>query len=280
MAEKYDHEALMTSVWKSWEIAQHRPWETWIGSIPITPNCWYIGDNWVGVILIKTDAGLIMIDTGMTGQVHLIFEAIRELGFRPKDIKLILLTHGHFDHVGGLNFIRAYTGAKVGAPKEDLEALQGSSEKLDNRGEYYLPVTPDFFYNDSEPVSIGNLEIQTMHTPGHTPGTTALFFHDVGDNGRKLRVGILGGVGMNGVLPSTPDEDITPFLKARTDLRNSLERLACEYVDVTVAIHPGTCDMLLTAARATEKSNPFIDSKIWVATIKKYTRRLDDIEGR
>ena len=80
-----------------------RPFEYAVEPFHIAGNLYYVGNSWVSVYLIDTGEGLILIDTAMPQTVYLTLEGIRRLGFNPKDIRLILLSHAHYDHCGWLN---------------------------------------------------------------------------------------------------------------------------------------------------------------------------------
>ncbi|MBR5191248.1 MAG: MBL fold metallo-hydrolase [Clostridia bacterium] len=97
-----------------------------------------------------------------------------------KNIKYILLTHGHYDHLGGVNFVKEKTGAKVVIHKEDLEMLLDG-----NKNEYYSkytspmpPMSADILVEDGSEIPFGNTKIKVLHTPGHTKGGVCYIFND------------------------------------------------------------------------------------------------------
>lgn len=276
----YDHEKLMAGVWAAWDRVQNRPWESNVEPLQMSEHCWYVGDTWVGVILIDSGDGLILIDAGMTGQLYLIFEGIRSLGFDPKNIKKVLLSHGHYDHCAAMKAVLEYTKAEFWAPKEDLDAIRGASDALCARGEFYAPCEPDCFFNDDVSITLGNVSILPMHTPGHTPGTTSFFFEDKTKDGVRVRIGVLGGVGLNTLIPDEPTEDMTPFLQRRCDYRRSMERLKKERVDIAMSSHPAAISALERRQEIREGYNPYLDPQIWDDTVEKYLNRLDQIEGK
>ena len=100
--------------------------------------------------------------------------------FEGKNVKYILLTHGHFDHIGGVNFVKEKTGAKVVIHKEDVEMLIDG-----NKNEYYskysspMPlITADILVEDGTELMLGNSKITVLHTPGHTKGGVCYIFPD------------------------------------------------------------------------------------------------------
>ena len=277
MSPQYDHNAFFAKVYENWDRAQSRPWEKALKPVRLSKNCWFIGEEWIGVILISTDDGLVLIDSGMPGQTYLIFEDIRKLGFSPEDIKLVLISHGHFDHCGALKAIVEYSGAKVCAPAADLDAIEGrSTEDIHQRYLTYLPVEADFIYDYSKPIIHGGIEIQPMHTPGHTPGCTTFFIKDVWIDDTPITVGVLSGLGLNGSIPDNGDMELEPYRTNRNTYRASLELLAKQKVDVTAALHPQS-----VTNQPIEKDGEMIavnNTLVWTRTVEKYLQRLNIAE--
>jgi metallo-beta-lactamase class B len=274
---EYNVEERMKKLEETFNNVLDRPWETAQSPLRMSEHCWYLGNTWVGVLLIDSGEGLILIDAGMPSQTYLIFEGIRSLGLNPKNIKKVLLTHGHFDHCGGMTAILAYTRAEFWGPKEDLNAIRGIS--LNTRGRYYAPCEPDRFYQEDVPVILGNICIFTMHTPGHTPGTTSFFFDDTLSSGQKVRVGIFGGLGANTLVMSDSLQDRAVVLQNRKDYRQSLERMEKEHVDVTMSIHPGMIRAFDRRSKDSKSYRQYIDPTVWPSTLKRYRERLDAIEA-
>jgi glyoxylase-like metal-dependent hydrolase (beta-lactamase superfamily II) len=166
----------------------------------MAPGVYNVGGNtWMASYLIDTGAGLVLIDTELQECLYLILENIRSLGFDPKDITDIFVTHAHIDHIGGVAALKALTGAKIWLGKRDLHFLNNTNLVGAALGYKcnYVPFEPDCFYDDSKPIKIGNITFETMNTAGHTPGTTSFFFDVTDKNGKKLRCGLHGGIGNN-----------------------------------------------------------------------------------
>ena len=256
-----------------------RPWEMSIEPIKLSPHVFYIGGNWVGSTLIDSGDGLILIDCGMPAPLYLIFEGIRKLGFDPKDIKLLLISHGHYDHVGAAKAAVEYTGAKLYAAKEDLAALEGRDiAALRTRNEPYSPVTPDEFFDDSKPICLGNITIKTMLTAGHTPGTTSFFFEDRGADGKVYKLGLHGGLGLN-TLTANPPDDIPRVKAARKIYRSNIETLKGFNIDVTCSNHPGMAKLCERAIQNSGKREALDDPRIWNDMLDRYLSLLNDIEA-
>ena len=95
--------------------------------------------------------------------------------FEGKNVKYILLTHGHYDHIGGVNFVKEKTGAKVVIHKEEEEML---CDKNKNYGTDSAPIIADILVEDGTELMLGNSKITVLHTPGHTKGGVCYIFPD------------------------------------------------------------------------------------------------------
>ncbi|MCA2012182.1 MBL fold metallo-hydrolase [Cereibacter sphaeroides] len=243
-----------------------RPWEVQIAPFKVAPRTWYVGNAWVGAYLLESSEGLILIDSTMQPQVYLLFESIREAGFSPKDIKLLLLSHMHYDHVGGVRAIVEYTGCKVMMSREDVAFLRDRPDQLFDMGYPYGDFTVDAHYDDDRPVVLGDRAVHTVLTPGHTPGTTSFFFDAVDTDGTSYRCGLHGGIGLNTLSCSFLDTHSLPR-SAQGAYLAALRKLRDEKVDIALGSHPIHVRMLDRVPRITETENPFIDRAVWPAFI-------------
>jgi glyoxylase-like metal-dependent hydrolase (beta-lactamase superfamily II) len=157
-----------------------------IRGYPGTEKISLIYHMFTNIYLIESEAGLLVIDTGIVGNTWKILRAVKQLGYQPKDLEMIILTHAHLDHFGSAASLKAKTGAQVLGHKDDVEyyeqggigAMPGfiSGEKDYNlmlQGKFLgaAPVKIDRSLNDGD--QIGEWEV--IHTPGHTPGTINLY---------------------------------------------------------------------------------------------------------
>lgn len=239
-----------------------RPWEVAIDPFEVAPRTWYVGNAWVGAYLIGTSDGLILIDTTMQPQVHLVFESIRKLGFAPDQIKLILLSHMHYDHVGGARALQEASGARLMISRQDWNFMCDRPDQIFDCGYPFGNFTPDAFYDDDTPIRLGDRQIRTMLTPGHTPGTTSFFFDAVGDDGVRHLCGLHGGVGLNTLTDDFFAESGLPR-SARDDYLAAMLRVRQLPVDVTLGSHPGQVGMLPKVANIRPGNNPFLDPSVW-----------------
>jgi len=194
--------------------------------IKVFDNLYYVGPGSVSVWLIPTTDGLILIDSTQEPLVDHVIDSIRKVGFDPRNIRYILLTHGHLDHFGGAGKIKAASGgARVAALDEDWTLIE-ATYKNPGRGnqDRGVALTRDTVLREGQTLTLGKTEIKVYKMPGHTPGSASFGF-TVYDNGRPHKALVFGGPGQrNGV------EGGTQFLE-------SIRRLKREFADVEVPVH-------------------------------------------
>jgi hydroxyacylglutathione hydrolase len=135
-----------------------------VGSL--SANCYVVGDE-------ETGEGMV-IDPG--GNAEEIRRAIDDSGL---DIKIIVLTHGHSDHIAALRDVQDRTGAEVAIHNEDADFLEGYGSVSSQFGiSYRTPHPPDRLLREGDNIDIGNMEFTVIHTPGHTPGSICLLTED------------------------------------------------------------------------------------------------------
>ena len=148
-----------------------------------------IGDDANNIWAIETSEGIILIDTlGSEEDAHaFIVGNMMRLGLDPADIKLIIISHGHGDHTGGLAYIKDLTGARLAMSQTDWElALAEGSVPEKAEGDFYI--------EDGMTISLGDFSMTALLTPGHTPGTVSLMI-PVTWNGEEHMASYAGGQG-------------------------------------------------------------------------------------
>ncbi|MEP3225480.1 MAG: subclass B3 metallo-beta-lactamase [Parasphingorhabdus sp.] len=136
---------------------------------------YYVGTKSLGMFFIPTSQGHIVIDGGMPDQGTMVADAIVQLGYDPKDIKILLNSHAHLDHSGGLAALKAMSGAQLVASEGDRSALEGGFY-LGSEEDVYLfapPVKVDRIIDDRETVTLGDVTLTAHLHPGHTRGCTS-----------------------------------------------------------------------------------------------------------
>src|SRR5450432_2915111 len=123
-------------------------------------NLYYVGTYDLACYLITTPQGHILINTGLPGSETMIRSHVEALGFRFSDIKILLATHAHFDHVGAMAEIKKMTGAKMMIDEKDAPVLAdgGNSDYLfGGKGSMFLPVSADSLLHDQDTVKLGGM---------------------------------------------------------------------------------------------------------------------------
>jgi metallo-beta-lactamase class B len=140
-------------------------------------NTYYVGTAELASILIATNDGLILLDAALPQSAALIDANIRTLGFQTEDVRLIVSSHAHFDHVGGIAALQRASGAVVAASPSSAAALRDGKPTPDDpqyatANNAFPPVASVRVIRDGEKIPVGNTEITALFTPGHTPGAT------------------------------------------------------------------------------------------------------------
>ena len=140
----------------------------------IADNLYHVGASDSAVYLIAGRDGLILLDGGFPEDAEGVLANVRALGFDPKNIRLLLISQAHQDHGGGLAAIKAATGARLLASREDSALLERGGLKDPQFGDSlpFPPVRVDRFVADRERVTLGDVTLTAHLTPGHTPGCT------------------------------------------------------------------------------------------------------------
>lgn len=155
--------------------AQVNPaWTDTITPFRVIDNVHYVGSAGLSAWLLTSPAGHILIDVGMPENAPMVAAHITALGFRVRDVKIILNTHAHVDHAGGIAAMQRLTGARVMAMAGDTSALQrGYSFAPDDAAWlHYEPVRVDHVVRDGEVIALGTTRVTANATPGHSPGCT------------------------------------------------------------------------------------------------------------
>jgi metallo-beta-lactamase class B len=167
--------------------------------VKIAGPIYFVGTEGLGVWLITTSKGHILLNTGMPGSGPMIEASIKKLGFKTEDVKLLLVSHAHVDHVGALAYMKKATGAKVAVMDAEANLLRSGGvtdfQYGKDRAFQFDRVVADRIVHDGEMIALGKVKLVARRTPGHTRGTTT-WTTTVSDGGKKYDVVFADGAGV------------------------------------------------------------------------------------
>ncbi|UXI00110.1 MBL fold metallo-hydrolase [Photobacterium sp. TY1-4] len=214
-------------------------------------DLYYVGDKWVSAYLITTSDGLVLVDSLESPYGRWIPENIEKLGLNPKDLKYMIITHGHSDHVGSAEYIQRKYGSKLIISYEGSLLAKSQSEKSKGKSQF-MPPRVDNIAQDKDELIVGNKRFKLYLTPGHTKGTLSIDF-SVQDKGIEHRAFIVGGNGTNFNGLDLAEKYVQSVEKIRRISQ------ATPAVEVNLASHPHMAQIFSRKAKGSEEMNPFID---------------------
>lgn len=244
-----------------WYQQFHGPYSARAEPFRIAGNIHYVGAANIAAYLIATSDGHILIDTGTVEMHRGIADSVAKLGFKTADIRIILSSHAHFDHIAGHAAMKRLTGAQVFAMAGDADALESGRDTSALGAIGWEPVKVDRVLRDGDTVSLGGATLRAVHAPGHTKGATT-WFTEVQDGGRRYRVAYLGG--------TTPNVGVPLLNNARhpgliEDTRRTVQRLRGEPVpDIYLPGHPQAMFAgKIERMKAGERPHPLLNADAW-----------------
>ena len=226
-------------------------------------NTYYVGVHGLSSILITSPQGHVLIDGDVAESAPKIAASIRELGFRVEDIKLILNTHVHYDHAGGIAELQRLSGAQVAASKPTAKALEAGHSGPDDPQFGILLDIPRVAHvkviQDGETLHAGALAVTAHSTPGHTPGGTSWTWQSCEQQH------CLNMVYADSLSAVSADNfrftDSPTYPHAREDFAKSFATLSALPCDILLTPHPGASDMWERLEKRTKgDANAFVDS--------------------
>lgn len=237
----------------------------------IFDNLHYVGIQWVSCYLLVTTDGLILIDALYGDHIDTALDGIRAMGHDPADLKYVLVTHGHFDHVGGAARLQETYGARVGMTEADWELAEAPPSNPE--WEIDVPVR-DMVIADGDTLELGDTELRFYVTPGHTEGVLSMEF-PVRDDGEEHRAFLFGGVGLN--FEGVHRTNLYLDSVAR------IQRLAVDEgnpIDVNLSNHASMGRIFeraeALASRADGDRHPFVDPEGYVAWLAELQKNAEE----
>lgn len=237
----------------------------------IADNLYYVGSKGLSTYLVTSPKGHILINASFERTVPIIQASVEKLGFQMKDIKILLSSHAHDDHVGGLARMKQLTGAKVVVMEQDVLAIETGGKQ----GQYlykstWAPCKVDQVIKDGAEITLGGPVLRAHLTPGHTSGNTTWSL-EVTDKGKKLSAVIVGSPNVN---PGFQLVNNTSYPDMAKDYARTFRVLKALQCDIFLGAHGLYYDMPGKYKRLTAgNGNPFVDPtgyKEYIAEREQY----------
>jgi metallo-beta-lactamase class B len=224
-------------------------WSEPFPAFRIAGNLYYVGTKGLANYLITTPEGHILINSDMDASVPLIRDSVEKLGFKFGDIKILLISHAHFDHDGGSAKVKEMTGAKYIVMEPDVGVVE-SGGKTDfhygtNQSTLYPPTTVDRVLHDGDEVKLGDAMLVAHLTPGHTKGCTT-WTMKVKEDEKTYDAVIIGSVNVN---PGYKLVGNTAYPRIAEDYEKTFGVLKSLPCDLLLAAHGDVFDLERKYAR-------------------------------
>ncbi len=207
----------------------------------VVGNVYYVGSKDLATFLITTPEGHILINSGFERTVPLIQKSVESLGFKMTDVKILLASHAHSDHVAGHALLQKVTGAKVYVMRGDDQVIASGG-----KGQYLYttsrwdPCKVDRVLEDRDEVKLGGVTLVARLTPGHTRGCTTWTWR-VEDGGKKYDVVVIGSPNVNPGFQLVNNKD---YPEIAADFARTFEVLKSLPCDVFLGAHGGYYGMV------------------------------------
>lgn len=255
---------------REWYQQFSGPYSAPVEPFRIVGNIHYVGGANIASYLITTPQGHILIDTGMNEMHDVIAHNVAALGFKTADIRIMLSSHAHFDHIEGHAAMQRLTGAQVMAMEGDAEALESGKDNSALGAIGWEPVKVHRVLSHNSSVSLGGTTLRALHTAGHTRGATT-WITTVSDGGRQYLVAFLGGTTPNGGIPLLNNPRHRNVID---DTRRTFARLKAQPApDIFLVGHPQAMFAgVVERLKAGATPHPLLNGAVW-------TKQLADGEA-
>jgi metallo-beta-lactamase class B len=238
-----------------------------IEPIKLFDNLYFVGTTTVGAFIVDSGDGLVMLDTGVGDtDIAMMVKDMKNLGLDPSRIRLIFISHEHFDHYGGVQYLKKNVcpEAKVAMSLVGWNLLQTVPSEWAYIGT--RPQSIDIYLLDGMKIKIGSVIFQIIATPGHSPGCLSFIFPVI-DNGETHMAGIMGG---SAVWPTQVE---TRLYKSSIEYFKAFAQAA--KCDVGLAFHSQESDFAQLRIRKPGEPNPLVigQEKFDKVFLQKYRDR-------
>lgn len=248
-------------------------WTTQVTPFRIAGNLYYVGSEDLAAYLIATPQGEILINSNLASSPKQIRASVEKLGFRWADVKILLVSHAHFDHCAGSAEIVRETGARYEVMAEDVATVESGGREDFAYGKDktmgFAPAHVDRALHDGDTVTLGGSTLTAHKTAGHTRGTTT-WTMDVKDGGRTLHAVIVGSPNVN---PGYKLVGNAAYPQIAADYAQGFEVLKRLPCDLFLGAHGGYFDLAEKYARLQKgDKDAFIDPAGYKAYVAERER--------
>jgi metallo-beta-lactamase class B len=244
----------------AWTAIGQADWYEPFPAHKVIANVYYVGSKDLASYLITTAEGHILINSGFEETVPLIRKSVESLGFKMADIKVLLASHAHSDHVAGHALMKELTGAEVCVMRGDdaVIAAGGKGQYLYTNSRW-KPCRVDRVLEDGDEVKLGGVKLVAHRTPGHTRGCTTWTWN-VKEDGKSYDVVVIGSPNVNPGYRLVGNKDYPEIADDFARTFKVLKALPC---DVFLGAHGGYYGMAAKYGRTKKGSeaNPFVDAE-------------------
>ncbi|QDH34702.1 MBL fold metallo-hydrolase [Porphyrobacter sp. YT40] len=235
-----------------------KDWDDWDKPAPpfrVHGNTFYVGTCGITVLFVAGENGTVMIDTGTETGVWHALRNVGRIGYDPQHIGLLLYSHEHFDHVGGMAAAQIYTMAPVlASPEADAVFRTGKDDPRDPQAGMHDPMRPAphvIPVEPGRPVTFGGIAFTPVATPGHTPGALSWQWESCEKEVCKT---IVYADSLSAI--SRDDYRFSDHPEYVAEFRAGLERLRSLKCDILLTPHPSASDMIARAATGSFEGGP------------------------
>lgn len=231
----------------------------------VVGNVYSVGSRELSTYLIATPEGHILINSSFEETVPLIRNSVESLGFKMGDVKILLASHAHSDHVAGHALLREITGAKVYVMKGDDDVIvKGGEGQYFYKTSRWKPCPVDVVLKDGDEVKLGGTTLVARSTPGHTKGCTTWTWR-APDGDKTYDVVVVGSPNVNRGFQLVDNKDYPEIADDFEKTFKVLKGLPC---DIFLGAHGNYYGMLAKYEKLKEgKENPFIDPEGYKAYV-------------
>jgi metallo-beta-lactamase class B len=245
-----------------------RDWSEPFPPHKVIGNVYFVGTRGLASYLITTPEGSILVNSSLESSVPLIRASIEKLGFKFSDVKILLISHAHFDHCAGSFLVKELTGAKYMVMQQDAAEIEaggkGNFAYGETKSALYKPVKVDRVLRDGDEVKLGGVTMVAHLTPGHTKGCTTWTLK-VRDGGKTYDVVIVGSPNVN---PGFKLVNNALYPQIASDYQKGFDVLKSLPCDVFLGAHGNYYGMEAKYAKLGKSAaNPFVDPQGYKAYV-------------